>query len=37
MTDLTVPSYCDKFNHPKGSKKRAKYLDKAKYLQRYPE
>ena len=28
---------CKKYNHPKGSKKKAKFLDKAKYLQRYPE
>jgi len=37
MTDLTATNYCVKFNHPKGSKKKAKYLSKTDYLRKYPE
>lgn len=37
MIDLTATNYCDRFNHPKGSVKRAKCLDKNKYQERYGE
>ena len=38
MNDLTKPTEkCDKYNHPKGSKKKSKFIDKAKYTSRYPE
>lgn len=37
MVDLKESHWCKKYNHPKGSKKKAKYLDKAEYLMRYPE
>jgi hypothetical protein len=34
---LTKPKkgHCKEYNHPKGSKKRAKYIDEAKYRMRY--
>ena len=38
IADLKKRSaHCEKYNHPKGSKKKAKYIDKAKYLLRHPE
>jgi hypothetical protein len=38
IDDLTKKqAHCEKYNHPKGSKKKAKYIDEAKYLSRHPE
>ena len=37
MTDLNLAGYCKEFNHPRGSKKKSKYLDKTTYLRRHPE
>lgn len=38
IDDLTKKqAHCEKYNHPKGSKKKAKYLSKADYLRKYHE
>lgn len=35
MSSLTETNHCDRYYHPKGSKKKSRYLRKEEYLRKY--